>query len=86
MKGGMELNSQKSFMPRHLRGPNYSLQTETADVARKRFHILSYETSDESPLLGPVSLQPQQDPPPPQCGERTNSAPFSLQILAAMPG
>lgn len=62
MKGGMELNSQKSFLPRRLREPNYSLQTETADVAHKRFHILSDETSDDSPLLGPVSLRPHQAP------------------------
>lgn len=63
----MELNSQKSLMPLCLRGPNYPLQTETADVACKRFHILSDETSDDSPLLGPVSLWPHQAPP--RCGE-----------------
>lgn len=55
MKGGMEQNSQKSLMPLCLRGPNYWLQTETADAARKRFHILSDETPDDGPLLGPVS-------------------------------
>lgn len=46
-------------MPLRLRGPNYSLQTETADVAPKRFHIFSDETSDGRPLLGPLL------PPPP---------------------